>query len=411
MLVRGRRMRIAVVGALVAVGALAGVLLATVGADTSKEPATFARKAQLRVAAGPLEAPTALSRLSGRTFVSGKGRGGSGRLGGRDEVLAALTGSLVPVAVEASDGSLVAYSAWHQIARVKPDEPGQGIAAGQPVGIPSVRLFAPATGEDRLLERGAHSPALALDGRLAFVRAMTDAVRAGEPYEGHIVVGRPFGGGGAFERWTTAPARYFPYAWAGDVLLVYRAVPGSEATDLYAFEGPARSRLLAAGAFVVALSPDAERALVTVGRRMVQIVRIADAAIEASLALDGDGVASSDSPSTPHYLMYSGSWRGDRVIASSDRGLVVLDVRDGLRVESILATPDFPHGITEPSFVDDTRVVGWADLAGGARPVGEGAEPAWDHALVSCDLVAGSCTAGASHPARSWARWISNPSR
>jgi hypothetical protein len=191
-------------------------------------------------------------------------------------------------------------------------------------------------------------------------------------------------------------------------LLVYRALPDSEATDLYALMGPHESRLLAADATAVALSPDASRVLITVGRRMVEVVRIADGAVEQSLALDGPAIAAPGSSTTPHALMYSGSWSGDRVVANSDTGLVVLNVKDGLRIESIFKTP-FPHGIIEPTFTDDTHIIGWADLA----PVstGKDAEPAYDHALVSCDLLATTCAVGPSQPARKWTRWITNPSR
>ena len=71
--------------------------------------------------------------------------------------------------------------------------------------------------------------------------------------------------------------------------------------------------------------------------------------------------------------MYDGSWQGDRIVANSDQGLVVLNTRGGLHVESLFATPAFPHGINEPVFVDDTHVQGWADVgkpkttAGGPR--------------------------------------------
>ena len=395
--------------AVVAGGAL-GAAIAT--AETPDEPATLARKTSLSVAAGKrLDAAASASALQRGEFIPGRGKANSrrARLGGGDEVIAALTGSLVPVAVESRDGSVVAYSAWRQIAKIDHDAPGQGLETGQPVGIPSVRVYDGASGRDRLVATGAHSPALSRSGRLAFVRADAETVRANEPYTGNVVVGSV--DGGRFDAWTTESARYFPYAWAGDTLLVYNAVPQSEATDVYAYTGPGAGRLLAAGAFIVALSPDGERILVTVGRRMVQVVRVSDGAIEASMPLDGDGVATEDSPTTPHYLMFSGSWRGDRVVANSDLGLVVLNVADGLRIESILATPQFPHGVVEPTFTADARVIGWADLAGGDRPVGANAEPAWDHALVSCDLAAASCTIGEAQPARSWTRWIGNPSR
>jgi hypothetical protein len=410
---RRKRSPLAVAAVVLALVAGAGVALwgSSAGADTSKEPATFARKASLGIAPGKLDAPASASRLNGTEFVPGKGKanGRTARLGDGDEVLAALTGSLVPVAVESRDGSLVAYSSWQELAKANPDAPGQGLQAGQPIGLPSVRIYDGATGKDRLVASGAHSPALSPDGRLAFVQGDQKVARMNEPYTGQVVVGSAQRG--KFEQWTTESARYYAFAWAGGTLLVYKAKPQSEATDLYAFTGPGAGRLLAPDAFVVALSPDASRVLVTVGRRMVEVVRVADGAIEASMPLDGDGVAVADSSSTPHFLMYSGSWRGDRVVANSDAGLVVLDVSNGIRNASVLATPDFAHGIFEPTFTDDTHVIGWADLAGAAHQESKTTEPSWDHALVSCDLATASCTAGEPQPARSWTRWIGNPSR
>lgn len=402
-----------VVAALLAVAAIGAVgWVTSAGADAPNAPATFARTATLSLAhTRTLDAPPEMSVLVGTELVPGKGKanGRRARLGGGDEIIAALTGSLVPVAVESKDGSLIAYSSWRQMAQILPDEPGQGLVEGQPVGMPSVRMYDSATRKDRVLENGAHSPALSLDGRLAYVRADDKLLKVNKEYTGKVVVGSAKGS--SFEAWTTESARYFPYAWAGGTLLVYKALPDSEATDVYAFTGPGQSRLLAPEAFVVALSPDGSRVLVSVGRRVLEVVRISDGAVLASLELDGDGVAPADAPSTPHFLMYSGSWRGDRVVANSDVGLVVLNVEDGIEIESVLATPQFAHGLVEPVFTDDSHVIGWADLAGGDRPVGKNAEPAWDHALVSCDLAAASCTAGDARPARSWTRWIGNPSR
>jgi hypothetical protein len=308
--------------------------------------------------------------------------------------------------VQSNDHSLVAYSSWHQIAALKPEEPGQGVRVGDPIGVPSVRLYDDGAGKDKLVAMGAYSPALSVSGELAFVKGDETIVRANRDYTGRVVVGAA--PKGPFTQWTSDAARYFTYAWADGALLVYRALPDSEATDLYALIGPSESRLLATDATAVALSPDARRVLITAGRRMVEVVRIADGAVEQSLALDGPAIAAPGSTTTPHALMYSGSWSGDRVVANSDAGLVVLNVKDGLRIESIFKTP-FPHGITEPTFTDDTHIIGWADLA----PVstGKDVEPAYDHALVSCDLLATTCVVGPSQPARKWTRWITNPSR
>jgi hypothetical protein len=404
------------VAALLAVAAIGAVgWVASAGADAPNAPATFAGKGTLALAqTRKLDAPPETSVLVGTEFVPGKGKanGRRARLGGGDEIIAALTGSLVPVAVESTDGSLIAYSSWRQIAHILPDEPGQGLAVGDPIGMPSVRVYDSETGKDRLIENGAHSPALSLDGRLAYVRADDRLLKANTEYTGNVVVGSPRSTrSSSFEVWTTTSARYFPYAWAGGTLLVYKALPDSEATDVYAFTGPGQSRLLAPEAFIVALSPDGSRVLVSVGRRVLEVIRISDGAVLASLELDGDGVAAADAPSTPHFLMYSGSWRGDRVVANSDVGLVVLNVKDGIEIESVLATPQLAHGLVEPVFTDDSHVIGWADLAGSEHPVGKNAEPSWDHALISCDLAAASCTAGDPRPARSWTRWVGNPSR
>jgi hypothetical protein len=226
-------------------------------------------------------------------------------------------------------------------------------------------------------------------------------------YDGKIVVGKA--DGSSFDVWTGDSARYFTYGWAGSTLIAYKSAPQSEAADVYAFTGPNQSRLLAPDAFVVAISPDGSRLLVTVARRMVEVVRVSDGAIEASLPLDGNGVAA-DSATTPHALMYSGSWYGNRVVATSDVGLVVLNVDGAIRIESVLQTPGFPNGIAEPTLVDATHLVGWADL--GARP-GPSArdEPAYDNALVECDLAAQSCDTSPATAARTWSRWVRNPSR
>ena len=394
--------------AALALGATAGVVWATTaGAGSSSEPAGLAQKAALRITAHTLASSAgSASSIVGRDLVPSKAPGKKVRLGGGDELIAALTGSFVPLAVDSSDQSLVAYSSWHQIAQISPDAAGQGLAVGDPVGIPSIRVYDASTGKDKLVATGAYSPALSSSGELAFVKGDDNVVRQNRDYTGQVLVGSAKGG--SFSRWTNDANRYFTYAWAGRWLLVYRSIPDSEGTDLYAFDGPGSSHLVAPDASVVALSPDGARVLVTVNRRMVEVVRIADGAVESSLALDGPGVAALDSNSTPHGLMYSGSWFGDRVVANSDAGLVVLNVKDGLRIESVFSTP-FPHGVLEPTFTDASHVIGWADTT--AVPVGKKAEPAYANALVSCDLAAASCTTSSSQPARTWTRWVVNPSR
>jgi hypothetical protein len=102
---------------------------------------------------------------------------------------------------------------------------------------------------------------------------------------------------------------------------------------------------------------------------------------------------------------------GDRIVANSDRGLVVLNLRGGLHVESVFATAKFTHGINEPVLTDEMHVRGWADLARSDTPPDSVGEPAYDNALVDCDLTTAACAVDSPNPARKWARWVTNPSR
>jgi hypothetical protein len=363
-------------------------------------PVVFSRTQKLTGSSGPVGQGLTLDGAS-LVAIRASGRHALGSLGGGDEVIAPLTGSLTPVATASPDGSFVVYSSWRQLAKIRPDAVGQGVATGEPVGVPSVRLFDVRTGRDRLVANGAAAPAVSTSGSIAYFAGETPAVRNNVEYTGQVVVADSTD---AKPRvWTTRPARYFPYAWAGSTLLVQRAIPDSEGADLYAFTGPDESHLLAPDAYAIAVSPDGEKVLAAVGVRTLELIRVDDAAVEDTLSLD------SGPADAPHALMYGGSWRGDRVVAKSDRGLVVLNVHGGLHVESVLSTPGLAHGINEPVFVDDTRVHGWADV-GSPAPSGAG-EPAYDNALVDCDLAVATCAIDQPNPARKWARWVTNPSR
>jgi hypothetical protein len=387
-----------------AVGIASGLAATVVSLATGRggrDAAVFSRTAKLHASSGSVG--RGLS-VEGASLVARNttGKHVLGTLGDGDEVIAPLTGSLTPVAAESPDGAFVVYSSWRQLARIKPGARGQGLKTHQPVGLPSVRLFDLRTGKDELLANGAAAPAVSTGGAIAYLAGDETVVRQNVDYTGRVVVAdspeaKP-------RVWTSSPARYLPYAWAGSELLVYRGVPDSEGTDLYAYTGPDEARLLAPDAFVIAVSPDGEDVLAAVGVRTLELISVADAAVKDSVSLDG----SSGGPSA---LMYAGSWRGDRVVANSDRGLVVLSLRGGLHIESVIATPSFPHGIKEPVFVDDTHVRGWADLARPQQATSATDEPATDNALVDCDLATGTCAVGPASPDRTWARWITNPSR
>src|SRR3954454_10390896 len=337
-------------GAAVAVAAVTGSIAT---GHTARSTAVFARSSSLAASRGAVGPGLALDGSTVAQMRAGTKRT-LGTVGGADEVIAPLTGSLTPVGVTTPDGASVVYSSWRQLARIKPDARGQGLSTGDPVGVPSVRLFDVRSGKDTLLAIGAASPAVSTTGAVAYLAGDGTVVRQNIEYTGRIVVAdsptaKP-------RVWTSRAGRYLPYAWAGTTLLAYRGVRDSEGVDLYAFTGPDASSLLAANAYVIAVSPDGSDVLASVGTRMLERIRVSDGAVQDSLALDGLG-----SPGV-HALMYSGSWRGDRIVPTSDRGLVVLNVRGGLRVESHFATPSFPHGVAEPVFVDDAHVQGWADL-------------------------------------------------
>jgi len=400
-----REHRRAVTFGALALGAGVAVAAATVSiatGHTARSTPVFARSSRLAASRGTVGPGLSLDGTTLALMRAGTRRS-LGTLGSGDEVIAALTGSLTPVGVATPDGASVVYSSWRQIGRIKPDARGQGLSTGDPVGISSVRLFDLRSGKDSLLATGAASPAVSSTGAIAYLAGESTVVRQNVEYTGRIVVADS---PDAEPRvWTSRPGRFLPYAWAGSTLLAYRGVPDSEGADLYAFTGPDESRLLAPNAYVIAVAPDGGELLAAVGTRMLERIRVSDGAVQDSLALDNLG-----SPGL-HAVMYSGSWRGDRVVANSDRGLVVLSVRGGLHVESQFATPSLPHGVNEPAFTDDTHIQGWADLPDPAQTAAGVGEPAYDNALVGCDLATGQCTVGPANPARKWTRWLTNPSR
>ena len=400
---RAHRRALVLGAVVVGLGAALAIGVAAIATGrTGHESVVFARTAKLTVTRGAVGKGLSLDGTSLVARPAG-GKERVVRLGGGDEVIAPLTGSLTPVAAASSDGSFVVYSSWRQLARIQPDARAQGLDAGQPVGIPSIRLFDLRSGQDALLASGAASPAVSTSGAIAYLAGDTPTVRQNVDYIGRIVVADSRDSKPSV--WTSSSARYLPYAWARGTLLVHRGVPDSEGADLYAFTGPDEARLLAPDAFAIAVSPDGDEVLASVGIRTLELIRISNGAIEDTLSLD---IGSADGP---HAVMYAGSWQGDRIVANSDRGLLVLNTRGGLHVESTFTTPVLPHGINEPVLLDDTRVQGWADVGKSQATPGGSGEQGYDNALVDCDLATESCAVGRLNDPRKWARWVTNPSR
>jgi hypothetical protein len=335
-------------------------------------------------------------------FVRGNGvydgNGGRSRLGA--EVSGALMGPLSPVAVSSPNGPGIVYSTWQPLRAVDPRRSfsKQGIADGEALGIPSVRLRDDA-GRDSVIERGAYSAAWRSDGALAYCKGAEAAFRANRPYVGDVFVRA--GVHGRSVRWTDDPARYVVYAWAGDRLLFYRVGEG-ESLELLAADGPGRARPLADGS-AVAVSPDGQR--VVVASADATSVRVLDVATGREQAwLD----VTAASPSL-RWIGYSGSWTGDDVVAPASPGLAVFHVGAGsIDLDQVLALDrsQFPAGAQEPRFTDRAamHVAAAADI-----PPRDGLGGI--SYFLDCDRGALTCDRSDSAPATEWPRLVTNPSR
>lgn len=142
-----------VVVALVAILVVVGLAVVDSAGDEAVAPPALPGEAALSARPSTTFASDGhVSYLVGSEFVQGSS-GRRGRIGGGDDVIAALSGSLVPVAVESSDGSVVAYQTWRQPSQPDHTRPGQGLETGQSVGMTSVRLFKPEQGITSLWRR------------------------------------------------------------------------------------------------------------------------------------------------------------------------------------------------------------------------------------------------------------------
>ena len=355
------------------------LLVLALGACTHDGASDVEEKAAPTVAGGKVtlveRGDTVASWVAGRKLHAG---------GGRTHDLAApvnatLTGTLAPVAVPTASGATVAYNSWRR-------------------GAPAIRILDLKTGRDSLLEAGAHSPASASDGRLAYFRSLEPEVRDPRSYLGHVVVRRrPAAQPG---RWTQRPGRYVVAAWARDAVLVYRL--GKSFPDLLVLSAPRRQRLLARQTALVAIDPEGRRAVVArygISPPVVRVVAVASGRELARLREPGTGLDG---------LREAGSWLGDRVFVPTSTGIAVLRVAGAsIRVEQVLRlAPTFPLGLSEPQASEDgRRVVAWGQLEPRPR------QGAADAGLVDCDRVALRCVRAAVGDATEPPRPVYNPSR
>ena len=310
-------------------------------------------------------------------------------------VSGALMGPLAPVAVASPDGKAVVYSSWRER---RPVDAGasfseQGIENGQPLGTPSLRLHED-DGRDYLLARGAYSAAWRSDGALAFVRGAEADFRAGRVYRGDVVVRERVHGPDVV--WTSEPARYVVYAWAGRRLLFYRLGPG-ERLELLIAEGPGNVRPLTDGS-AIALSPDGRRlAVLSQDGTSVRVLELASGRELAWLDV---------TTATPplRWVGYSGSWVGEHVVAPASAGLAVFRVdAESLELEQVLGLDhaEFPAGVQEPRFDDETanEIVATADVPPAAGRAGVSF-------FLQCDRIARTCERGEPAPAKEWLRLV-----
>jgi hypothetical protein len=380
------------------VGARATVAALTIAASVAAALAIFgvfgAHGAVPRT--GPLSVRTGL-KSPPVAFVRGDGlftdKSGRSQLGAA--VSGAMIGPLSPVAVRSSDGRLVAYNTWQQLRTVDGEQSfsGQAIGEGDALGVPSVRVHDDA-GNDLVVARGAYSAAWRQDGALAFAKGVDPDFRAGRTYNAQVVVRR--GIRGREIAWTTEPAHYVVYAWAGDRLLFYRVGIG-EKLELFVADGPGKIRPLADGS-AIAVSPDATR--VAVLSQDATNVRVLEVVSGSELSwLDVTTAA------TPlKWVAYSGSWVGDHIVTPASAGLAVLHVSSrSLELEQVLSLDhaEFPAGVQQPRFTDTAgnEIAATADI-----PPANG--QAGLSFLLQCDRIARSCARGAPAPAKEWLRQV-----
>lgn len=394
----GPRAPVAVLVVLVAAVAVLAVTLLPAAADSP-------RSGPLEITRGAATATgvyVAGGELAGPASANADLRGGPQKL--ERPASAPLVGGDGPVAAPSPDGRLVAYGTWAWTRNVDWSRTfeEQGIAVGDPLGTPTLRIHDTHGNSERALEPGTYGASWRADGALAYVRGDPVSYRADMPYLANVVVrssatAEPVA-------WTRQPDRYHVFGWAGARLVVTRGQEGG-GPDAEVLDGPGQIRLLAASAGVVGISPDGQQALVSVGApgdggATLSLRNVADSSESAQLP-----VASIQDPVTGRALTWiagPASWVGDHVLVSSDAGLVVLRVAAGsISAEQVLHVDvdrTTTGSIYEPRFTDDAAhgFVWWADVPAGERAPGS-AQFVCDRYSLTCKQNA---TVAASHAQR-----------
>lgn len=310
------------------------------------------------------------------------------------ELPVSAMGWLAPVSTQSPDERLVVYNSitWFRDFDPVKSYSDNGIRRGDVLNIPVLRVHDTRTGEERVLEEGAHSAVWSADGALAYVRGVTREDIVGEPYLGHVFVRESIDA--EPEQWTTEPATYIVAGWAGRRPIVYTKGAG-ESLTIYALDGPGKKRLLAEHGSVVAISPDGDQVFVEHSSRspLVHVLNVADGTEAARYSLREVAAAVGERKVS---ITYAGSWVGDRVVASGSMGLVVFNVRpDAIAVERILEVDRemFPFGLTEPRLIDGGRRIVARTYLGNPEA---GPTPAM---VLDCDARSGQCR-GARAPGR-----------
>lgn len=309
--------------------------------------------------------------------------------------LAALTGDVTPTAVLDASETHLLYSSFEYVRDFDFRESWSdlGIELGDPIGRPNIRLFNLDSGEDELLIPGAGSFALDAAGRLAYFKGDNLDYLNGETYLGSVVV-RPSVKGEP-ETWIDIPGKYAVIAWAGPGVLFYAysdEAVGEETGlgGLYISRGPGRYQWLGTATALVAVSPDGTRALLTSYSEGTPVMKLIDLETSGTIASLQTPALEASTGEAVDYVEGNGWWVGDRIVASTDSGLLVFkQTGNALEIEKWIARDKkaFPLDFIEPRLTPDgSRIVAWTPIKGHGGEA-RGRLYVW----VECDIGSGRC--------------------